>query len=133
MKPLTKEKIVKLLTKLSKRRTTEATFLMIEFNQMPMKIYLYDIMYIEAVGHYVQIVTQEKTLQCKSSLHKIMQELSPIFIQVHRSYVVNINFILAVHQKDVILSDHTPLPVSRNQKRKVKELFLAHYRGLAND
>lgn len=133
MKPLTKEKMAQLLVKLVEQQLIEEAFLMVEFNQMPIKIYLYDIIYIESIGHYIQIVTHKKQYQCKGTLQKMIGELPDNFIQVHRSYVVNLNYILAIHQKDVLLPDDTTIPVSRNQKRKVKELFLAHYRGMANE
>ncbi len=133
MKPLKEDKMTHILSRVMKKKVVEESHLIIEFNQRPTKLYLYDILYVESLGHYLKIVTQSGSYECKGSLVKFSESLTDIFVQVHRSYLVNLNFISAVHQKDILLSNGTVLPVSRNQKRHVKELFLAHYRGLANE
>ncbi|WP_314061867.1 LytTR family DNA-binding domain-containing protein [uncultured Vagococcus sp.] len=133
MKPLTVDKMRHYLSKVLKKKESEEAYVVIQFNQLPTKIYLYEIIYVESEGHYLNIVTQKGSHECKGSLLNFSESLNDNFVQVHRSYLVNLNFISAVHQKDVLLANGDVLPVSRNKKRRVKELFLAHYRGLANE
>lgn len=132
MKPLTEDKLRDTLEKVAKASTLEAKTLVIE-QEGQQRLYLYDIIYIEAAGHYLRIVTQEATFQPKSSLAKIAAQLDDDFIQVHRSYLVNLNFITALQGNELLLANGEKIPLARSQKKNVQTRFLAHYRGLADD
>ncbi|MHA7100277.1 LytTR family transcriptional regulator DNA-binding domain-containing protein [Roseivirga pacifica] len=82
------------------------------------------IRYIKSDGPYIEVFTEEKSRPeiDRNTLKGILAELpDKIFIQVHRSYIVNINFIQAIYASKLVLKDGTELNVSRTFKSKVEE------------
>jgi len=133
LKPLNQQELTKIVTKTELLLQEEPLFLMVQTESSLTKLYLYDILAIEAQGHYLVISCQKTTVRIKMPLVAIKEQLSPDFVQTHRSYLVNLNHISALQDTTVSLSNGEKVPVSRKQKKVVKELFLAHYRGLANE
>ena len=65
------------------------------------KVNLKDIQYIEGLKDYVKIHIKDskKSLLTLSSFKNILEKLSPNFIRIHRSYIVNIDFIKTLQKK----------------------------------
>ena len=57
---------------------------------------------------------ERKTL---SQFNKEIQSLD--FIQIHKSFVINKNFIKEIKAKELILKDSTILPIGRNFKESI--------------
>lgn len=91
-------------------------------------IKLEDIRYIQSDGPYIEIflADKEKPEIDRNSLKGILEELPPEeFIQVHRSYIVNIEFIKAFYATKIILQDGTEVNVSRSFKEEVESFLKA--------
>lgn len=53
-----------------------------------------DILYLEADGNYTIVHSKERRLAIKMSLKEVKKRLSPLyFVQIHRSYVVRLNYV----------------------------------------
>lgn len=89
-------------------------------------IKLSDIMYLEADGAVTNIYTQQKDKKISSeTLGEITKKLPTMdFFKIHRSYIVNRNFVRA-YQKDgiILLSDQTQIPVSHRNAEGFLEWF----------
>lgn len=84
------------------------------------KIYISDLLYIKADDHYLNIFTSDgKSHFVRGKLTQIKEELPPNFIQCHRSYIVNHNFIKQKSYNSLKLLDKTEIPVSRSFKNQV--------------
>ena len=56
-----------------------------------------DILYIHAEGNYIDIVTDSKKYAMKKSLRRIKDKMpSQIFIQVHRNYLINLEYVESI-------------------------------------
>lgn len=85
------------------------------------KIYISDLMYIKSEDHYLKIFTNDgKNAFVRGKLSQIKEELPPNFIQSHRSYIINANFIKQINNNHIILLDKTEIPLSRAHKDKFK-------------
>lgn len=85
-----------------------------------------NINYIQAEGHYSQIITPEQNYLHDKSLDKLHALLPENFEKIHRSYIVNIKNIegLIVQSGGVYrakLSCGTEIPISRSKFKGVKE------------
>ncbi|KPM31982.1 TPR repeat-containing protein [Croceitalea dokdonensis DOKDO 023] len=81
------------------------------------KIYISDLMYIKAEDHYLKLfLNTGKQHLVRGKLREIKQELPPNFVQSHRSYIVNSNFIKQVTNKVVILLNGDDIPISKTFK-----------------
>ena len=88
------------------------------------KIFIQDIMYIEAVGDYVKIVMEKGNLIVHDTLQGILNKLKHDgFERIHRSYIIAMDKIAYVEGNRVSVGD-TVLPVGQSYRdyffRKIK-------------
>ena len=91
-----------------------------------------EILYIEAQSPYLNIVTTDpqKEICIRRSLSDIVNEMDKsLFIQCHRSYIVNIMHIRAIVRTQVVLSDNTMLPLSKRHMTDIYKAFDDYYQG----
>ena len=79
------------------------------------KIAEQEILYCEAEGSYVKIVTENGTFIQRMTLKKTLELLSDDFIRIHRSFVVNQHKISSSKSTTIYIGD-LKLPVSRAYK-----------------
>ncbi|MDT0557989.1 LytTR family transcriptional regulator DNA-binding domain-containing protein [Ichthyenterobacterium sp. W332] len=80
------------------------------------KVYLDNLKFIKSDGNYLEFVTDEKTVIDRNKLKVILEELPPNFVRVHRSYVVNKNFIDSLNSTTLFLQSNIEIPLSRTFK-----------------
>lgn len=80
------------------------------------KVYLDKLKYIKSDGNYLEFVTEDKTVIDRNKLKDILNTLPPNFVRVHRSYVINKNFIDALNSKTLLLKPNIEIPLSRTYK-----------------
>lgn len=92
------------------------------------EIRICDITYLESQGHYVIIHYRNKELQTiRAKLSDFIERLEKYgFVRTHIGYVVNIRDMYTVTSKQVMLDDHTTIPISRKYADHVKK-FHANY------
>jgi DNA-binding LytR/AlgR family response regulator len=88
------------------------------------KIFIQDILYIEAIGDYVKIVLEEGNLVVHETLQGILSKLKTNgFERIHRSYIIAMDKIAYVEGNRVGVGD-TVLPVGQSYRdyffRKIK-------------
>jgi len=77
------------------------------------KIYFSDILWLQSDGNYVEIYTTQKKHLLRSALKEVSKKLPEhTFIQVHKSYVVNIHQIQSVASNHLVLADKE-IPLGR--------------------
>jgi LytTr DNA-binding domain len=85
------------------------------------KVYLEDLKYIKSEGNYLNFYTTSKKLQDRNTLKNILTFLPPNFIKVHRSYVINKNYIISVNSFYVVIKPSIEIPLSRIFKKNLKD------------
>ena len=90
---------------------------------------LEEVKYIEAQDDYIKLFST-KGVFMKQQTMKRMESLLPedIFIRIHRSYILNINFLIQLEIYDrygytAVTSDNNKLPVSRKGAVKLKKVI----------
>ncbi|MGC4101016.1 LytR/AlgR family response regulator transcription factor [Ferruginibacter sp.] len=86
------------------------------------KIVFNNILYIESMQDYVKIHLQdEKPVMTLQTLKRITEQLPPEkFQQVHRSYIVALDKIRSLQQKNIELVNGVQLPVSNSYSAVIK-------------
>lgn len=84
-----------------------------------------EIIYLEAVSSYTQVITVGKKITSSYNLQKFKHTLDPqLFFQVHRSYIVNVNRIRRYENIGMLIMDNnTEIPVSKSAKEDLLRLF----------
>ncbi|SEO12534.1 two component transcriptional regulator, LytTR family [bacterium A37T11] len=89
-------------------------------------IYYKDIKYVQAFGNYVRIVTDTKIHTEETTLKKLSISLpSKSFIQSHKSYIVNVEFVQRVDTNQLILKGaQEKIPIGDHFKKEVRRRFI---------
>jgi DNA-binding LytR/AlgR family response regulator len=67
-----------------------------------------EIIWIESLENYVLVITNKEKLAVHFTLKAILQKLPPdIFLQVHRSHIVNINKIETIKRNSLIIRENS--------------------------
>ncbi|MCB9201584.1 MAG: response regulator transcription factor [Flavobacteriales bacterium] len=82
------------------------------------KLNFNNIALIEATGDYITINTKTERHIVHSTLKKIEEKLPSYFFKIHRSYVVNLNYIIDIEDNSVLI-DNKVVPISRTNKQEL--------------
>ena len=133
MKPVTFERFLKAVEKANaqvngtdtiKTVKHQPDYLYVKNNQRYEKISLEDILYIESMLNYVNIVTAKKKYTIYSSLKNAEACLpKDKFLRIHKSYIVAVAKIDAIDTGRVDVGGHK-LPLSRTNKNEVIKAVL---------
>lgn len=86
-----------------------------------------EIIRLEGEGNYSRIILTDNRWHLSAKTLKDFEELLPadIFLRIHKSYIVNKNFIVNYLKKgEVVLSDQSKVPVSRRKKTEVANILV---------
>ena len=98
-------------------------FIFVKSDYKLVKIEIDEILYIESLKDYVKIVEGDKTIVTLSSMKAIEEKLvSPDFIRVHRSFMVNLRKIQYIHRNFVKVGDKE-IPIGDNYKENFQQLI----------
>lgn len=126
LKPVNKNKLFSSLDKIVKTMKDQTNYILIGGN----RVRINDIRYIESQAHYINIITDEAGYHIKKAIGQFQKELdSPIFIQCHRSFIVNLMYVKRITKTDVVLEDNTAVPLSRSCYKNMNLAFISYYKG----
>lgn len=91
-------------------------------SNIPDKILLDEILYIEPEGNYIHIHTvRNEDYHDRCSLRSLRQnELSDAFLKVSSSYIVNMKHISSIDEGNIHFVDSTHIPFSKNKYKEIK-------------
>lgn len=107
----------------------DSIFIKVDYRYI--RVSLKNIRYIKGYGEYLQIFTVKSTspLLTLSSFSAIKEKLSPNFIQVHRSYIVNMELVQSVIRGRIIMDSDTYIPVGDSFKGNFQTYLSSHSVG----
>jgi DNA-binding LytR/AlgR family response regulator len=135
LKPIAFERFLKSVNKYFERiekpvlfhRSTspfpEENFILIKDNKTIFKIFLKDILYIEAYGEYMKIHTPEKVHISRETMHDLEGRLPHShFLRVHKSFIVPVQKITAFSTYSVYIQK-LEIPIGRSYKDAVSKVL----------
>lgn len=99
------------------KKALKKEFITVRENRANRQILLDEVCFLESFGDYVQIHTKNGTITTKETLSSFESELPEYFIRIHRSYLVNHNFIDKFTASSVEIEGKN-LPISRTYKKR---------------
>ena len=88
------------------------------------KIYINEIKWIEALGDYVKLITNDKSFVILSTMKAFENELPKnFFLRIHKSYIVNLKKVRRYDSKYVEI-EKMKLPLSRTRKTNLVKLWM---------
>lgn len=107
--------------------------LVIDFADQHFALRRSEIIYIEAQAHYLtfHLGTIDSTPKLRAKISDALLKLPPeLFVQCHRSFIVNLLYIHRFTKDTVLLSTGQKIPVSQTYFSKLQTAFSRYYQGV---
>ncbi|MDT8346476.1 MAG: LytTR family DNA-binding domain-containing protein [Flavobacteriaceae bacterium] len=107
----------------------EGEHIFVKSNLKKHKVFLNDIVYIEALGDYVKIICAEYHLVVLSTMKSFEERLpEDQFMRVHKSYLINLQRVDNFNSKFInMLDTDMQIPLSRNKKKDLTTALTPDY------
>lgn len=111
--------------------TKDSLFVKVDYRYV--RVSLASVRYIKGYGEYLQIFVCESSapLLTLSSFADIKERLTDNFLQVHRSYIVNMDQVESISRGRIIMDADTYIPVGDSFKNALQTYLLDHSVGSA--
>lgn len=93
------------------------------FNYEKTRTFLKHILFIESSGHILMIHTKNEILYDNRSLKNIFKLLNEDFVQIHKSFIINLNYLKKYNNTFIILVDNTRLNIGRRYKEQFDKQY----------
>ncbi|WP_316818171.1 LytTR family DNA-binding domain-containing protein [Pedobacter nyackensis] len=129
LKPVSFQRFLKAVNKVHAAMEVESSsgkeeYIFVKSNKQLRKIFIRDILFIESLENYIVIHTPESKDIVNMRLKSISNSLPvSLFLQVHRSFIINISHIKAVEYHQVIVGNHK-IPIARALQEKVYSVIV---------
>jgi two-component system LytT family response regulator len=143
LKPISYERFLKSIQKIRKNalitNTSEVIpepflFVKVGTRNKFVRIQTHDIKYIIAALHYIEIYVKEQKVVTYMGISDVLSNLPPQeFSRIHKSYIVNHNFINTLEYDIVIMTDKAILPIGRAFRKDFHQKLKASFSGPGND
>lgn len=126
VKPVSEEVFDKAFDDIAEKLSQERTTFVFSENRNRVRLFCENIIYFECRAHYIYIHTGD-------AVHKICRTMSELclamdksmFLQVHKSFVINMNYIREIKDSEIVLYGcDKHIPVSRTFKKQVAASFI---------
>ena len=92
----------------------------LQINRKNIRVVLSEILYVESLKDYIKIYLVDETLVLKHGLTAFEKKLTPKFIRVHRSFIVNAERITAFTKNDIEIGK-LEIPIGEHFKKETLE------------
>lgn len=136
LKPFSFQRFVKAIAKANNKATTSqprethneqaktavAQTFLIKSGYDLIKIKSDDIMYIHSDSDYTEVATKDKKIISSDSLKQWLEKLNDHFLQTHKSYIVNSDYVSKVSGNQIIINGiEQKIPIGRAYKERFIE------------
>ena len=124
LKPIPFERFLKAVNKVHALLQKEAPvevedFFFVKSDKQMKKVYFKDILFVEGLENYITIYTLTEKILVHSTMKNIINSLpEDLFIQTHRSYIVNVHHVNLVEGNMLKVAGYE-IPVARNCREEV--------------
>ncbi len=126
-KPIDETKLKAVLLRIiEKKRNEDKGCLVIQTNQWCRSIRLRSIFYCEVINRIIYIHTAQEVIDFYGKIEELGKQLDTRFYRCHRSYFVNLDFVTAYSNGEIVLENAEHIPVSRLRQKEFMGYMLQH-------
>ncbi len=134
LKPISKEKLFDTFDELLERIRIEEkdAAVIVKSREGIQKILISNLVFAEITGRNVLYHLRfGKVIQCTDSFDGVCENLLKhgCFFKTHRSYIVNLQHVIAIENQTVTLQTLSTVPVAQGKMREIKQRYLAFHRA----
>ena len=124
-KPLDESRLLKGLKTAVDMIDKDVVEFMIKDGEAVYKIYSRDIIFVEITGRFTKVTTTQGIYTSTNQIEFWQEKLSATnFYRVHRSFIINSNFITQYIRDTVVLNDQYNIPISYRTRASFRQYFL---------
>lgn len=122
LKPVSLKRFMQAVEKTSqylyfKKGLLEENYIFLKADRMIRRILINDIQYLESMENYIKIITSKEKVITRATLKELIESLSlKGFIQVHKSFVVNVGKIRLIDGNHIVTDTGHVIPLSRKYR-----------------
>ena len=127
-KPIDSKKVfadIQLAMKISEKENKNFEF---KSFRKTVKVPYKDILYFESKGREIFLFGTKNNYNFYGNIKSLEEALPKFFIHPNRSYFVNYAFITCFKFEELIMTDGSIIPISRNKRKEIRELQLVFER-----
>lgn len=105
--------------------STATDYLFLNINNALQKIDPTEVVYLSAAGNYVKLhFAQQRPVLAHATMQEMEQQL-PHFLRIHKSYLINMDFLSKLEGNRIFLKGEVEVPVGVSYKQRVLSHFKA--------
>lgn len=120
VKPVDSELLRANLEKVAAAQEEQEPVLMLTVGGKPVSVPQREILYLESLGHTVNVHTRSEVLTVYERLDRLAPRLPEGFLRCHKSFLVNMRCIRRFLEQDVLLDTGAKVPMSRSRSAGAK-------------
>lgn len=124
VKPIQQEKLHQCLRMSLSQFNAKKVCLELTEDKIRHRIPCCTIRYLESRNKQVAVHALRRNYVCYEKLTDILDRLPQEFLHIHKSFIVNHNFITNYRMESVTLDDGTTLSISRNSRKRVQQKMM---------
>jgi DNA-binding LytR/AlgR family response regulator len=95
-------------------------FIVIKQGKQLLEVVFDEVRYVEALSDYVHIITGQRKLLVHGTMRAMEQRFpSPLFLRVHRSYIINTKWVQALEGNTITIT-HKQIPIGSTYLKRVR-------------
>lgn len=127
-KPVKKEEVERVIESVSKRIIDHEQVFSFEYRWTQYRIPLNDILYFVSEKRLISIYTKDGSIYefygRMNDVESQVNEMTNLFLRVHKSYLLNMNHIKIFQSDDVTMQNNQLFPISARKRSKVMEQYM---------
>ena len=125
LKPVSAKRVQQAINKVRERiyLAPKSKSITLKIDREKRKLSLDTIKYIEAYGNYVKVHQDDQTILATTTLKQLLEQLIGSFTQIHKSYIVNNNRVIAITNEHVELDNGDKIKIGKSFKEHCKVLL----------
>lgn len=126
VKPVEKEDICKIMHEYRRLFDRKKDFFEFHVGKTSYRVATDRIMYFQCEGKKIHIVTSDNNdRQFYGTMRDVEKQVNmDTFCIIHKSYIVNVNYVAEFHIDEVIMTTNVALPISQPMRKKVRQRVL---------
>jgi two-component system, LytTR family, response regulator LytT len=128
LKPLTYKKVEEALNRCRRLFYENERYFCVMADRRTVQIRFRNVLYIEVYGKLVLIHTSDGVVKTYTPLGQIADMLSDgPFLQCHRCYIINMNYISGVLDDSFVLDNNETIPIRRKGRLELKDTYSRYF------
>lgn len=124
-KPIDSSVVTRYLSKV-KDRKIQANHINLTSQGMVVRLVTNEIIHVESHNHQSHVHTKNDRYVVYEKISDILKRLPEEFVQCHKSFLVNLEYVSALDGKEVVMKDGKRIAISRTYYNSMKDKFFTY-------